>query len=91
VQTDKPTGKPVLLYPEGALFLNSTGESVVKLCTGQATFGQIVIELAGRFRVSEEKVAPEVAEFLNRLRARNLLEVLPESSPASPSAGPAAA
>jgi len=32
LQTDKITGKPVLLYPEGALMLNATAHAVTLLC-----------------------------------------------------------
>lgn len=75
VQTDKVTGKPVLLYPEGALMLNPTGHAIVSLCTGQATFQEIVTNLAARYKMSADEISPEVTEYLNRLRERNLLEV----------------
>ena len=74
VQTDKVTGKPVLLYPEGVLILNPTGHAIVSLCTGESTLAEIVRQLADRYKVPEQTVLPEVTEYLNRLRARNLLE-----------------
>jgi pyrroloquinoline quinone biosynthesis protein D len=76
LQTDKVSGKPVLLYPEGVLVLNPTGQAIVSLCSGQATVPEIVAELATRYRVSAQEIAPQVMEYLERLRARNLLEVL---------------
>ena len=78
LQTDKVTGKPVLLYPEGALVLNPTGHAIVSLCTGQATVQQMADDLAARYRVAPEEILPQVVEYLERLRARNLLEVLAE-------------
>lgn len=75
LQTDKVTGKPVLLYPEGVLMLNPTGHAVVSLCTGEATFEQIVTNLAVRYKVSAQEISPQIAEYLNRLRERNLLEM----------------
>jgi pyrroloquinoline quinone biosynthesis protein D len=75
VQTDKVTGKPVLLYPEGALMLNPTGHAIVLLCTGKTTFQEIVANLAARYKISAEEISPAVTEYLNRLRTRNLLEV----------------
>ena len=75
VQTDKITGKPVLLYPEGVLVLNPTGHAIVSLCTGEATLAEIVGKLGKHYKVSEQTILPEVTEYLNRLRARNLLEV----------------
>ncbi|SPE56727.1 Coenzyme PQQ biosynthesis protein PqqD [Verrucomicrobia bacterium] len=80
VQTDKVTGKPVLLYPEGVLLLNPTGHEIVKLCSGDATFEEIVTSLAGRYNLPAPKIAAEVSEYLERLRARNLLDLLPQPS-----------
>jgi pyrroloquinoline quinone biosynthesis protein D len=75
LQTDKVTGKPIVLYPEGVLMLNPTGEAIVSLCTGETTFQDIVANLSARYKVSEQEIAPQVAEYLNRLRERNLLEL----------------
>jgi pyrroloquinoline quinone biosynthesis protein D len=75
LQTDKVTGKPVLLYPEGVLVLNPTGHAVVTLCTGEATFGEIVANLSARYKISPQEILPQIADYLNRLRERNLLEM----------------
>lgn len=75
VQTDKVTGKPILLYPEGVLMLNPTGHAVVSLCTGEATFDEIVANLAARYKISPQEISPQIADYLNRLRERNLLEM----------------
>jgi pyrroloquinoline quinone biosynthesis protein D len=75
LQTDKVSGKPVLLYPEGVLVLNPTGHAIVSLCTGQVTVQDITTELATRYRVPAQEIAPQITEYLERLRARNLLEV----------------
>ncbi|MEY2427152.1 MAG: pyrroloquinoline quinone biosynthesis protein [Verrucomicrobiota bacterium] len=79
LQTDKLSGKPVLLYPEGVLMLNPTGHAIVSLCTGQMTFGQIVANLAERYKVTPQEIASQVTDYLNRLRSRNLLEILDEN------------
>ena len=75
LQTDKVTGKPILLYPEGVLMLNPTGHAIVSLCTGNSTFAEIVTKLAERYKISPEEISPQVTEYLNRLRERNLLEL----------------
>ena len=75
LQTDKLTGKPVLLYPEGALILNATGQAVVSLCNGESTLAEIESALASRYHTSVKAISPQIAEYLNRLRARNLLEL----------------
>src|SRR5579862_8508071 len=75
LQTDKVTGKPIVLYPEGVLILNPTGHAIVSLCTGNDTFQEIVAKLAERYKKSPEEISPQVADYLNRLRERNLLEI----------------
>src|SRR2546425_168557 len=74
LQTDKVTGKPVLLYPEGALLLNPTGHAIVSLCNGEATLQEIAATLARRYKITAEEISPQISDYLNRLRARNLLE-----------------
>ena len=75
LQTDKVSGKPVLLYPEGILVLNTTGEAIVRLCTGSATVEDMVNALASRYRAAPESIAADVREYLNRLRTLNLLDL----------------
>ena len=75
LQTDKVTGKPIVLYPEGVLMLNPTGQAIVSLCTGENTFQEIVTNLSARYKIPEQEISPQVAEYLNRLRERNLLEM----------------
>lgn len=75
LQTDKVTGKPIVLYPEGVLMLNPTGQAIVSLCTGEKTFQEIVANLSARYKIPEQQISPQVAEYLNRLRERNLLEM----------------
>lgn len=79
LQTDKISGKPVLLYPEGVLMLNPTGHAIVSLCTGQTTLEQIVANLAERYKVTPQEISSQVTDYLNRLRSRNLLEILDET------------
>src|SRR5258705_11033962 len=77
LETDKITGKPILLYPEGVLTLNPTGHAIVSLCTGRSTFEDMLLSLASLYKTSPQKIAPEIEEYLNRLRHRNLLELRP--------------
>ena len=79
LQTDKVTGKPVLLYPEGVLVLNPTGHAIVLLCTGQSTLQEVVDKLADRYKIAPQEILSQVMDYLNRLRARNLLEILDET------------
>ena|SRR5258705_2132337 len=79
VQTDPISGKPVLLYPEGVLMLNPTGHAIVSLCDGQATVSELISALAARYQESSEKISAEVTGYLDRLRERNLLELVEKS------------
>ena len=76
LQTDKLSGKPVLLYPEGVLMLNPTAHAIVSLCTGGATLEAIVSNLADRYHSSAPEISLQVTGFLKRLRAKNLLELI---------------
>jgi pyrroloquinoline quinone biosynthesis protein D len=74
LQTDKVTGHPILLYPEGVLVLNPTGHAIVRLCTGQATLQEVIEKLATQYRASPADVSNDVINYLDRLRSLNLLE-----------------
>ena len=75
IQTDKVSGKPVLLFPEGALLLNPTGHAILQLCDGQAAIADIVETLSSRYKMPPSELATQVNEFLLRLRQRNLVEI----------------
>jgi pyrroloquinoline quinone biosynthesis protein D len=75
LQMDKVTGKPVLLYPEGALLLNPTAHAIALLCSGEVTLDSIVAKLASRFNGPRPEISRQVGGFLDRLRAKNLLEL----------------
>ncbi|HEX5634239.1 MAG TPA: pyrroloquinoline quinone biosynthesis peptide chaperone PqqD [Gemmatimonadales bacterium] len=64
VEYDSVRQKPVLLYPEGAVFLNDTGAAVLKLVDGKRTVGDIAAELSARYH---EDVSADVAEYLETL------------------------
>src|SRR5579862_884064 len=72
---DPVTGKPTLLFPEGMMILNSTGEAIVRLCEGIRTPEDIMSTLATRYQVSPQALERDVTEFLGRLRDRQLVEV----------------
>lgn len=74
-QKDKVSGNPVIVYPEGVLVLNPTGERILDLCDGKRTFEEIVTELAVRFNAPAATIEIEAARFLQRLRERNVLDL----------------
>ena len=70
VDFDAVRGKPVLLYPEGAVFLNETGAEILKLVDGRRTVGEIAAELGVRYGTD---VSADVAEYLDMLATRELI------------------
>lgn len=74
LQMDKVTGRPILLYPEGVLVLNATGEAIVDLCRGDLTLQEIIARLAAKYQAPADDVARDVIAYLDRLRTINLLE-----------------
>jgi pyrroloquinoline quinone biosynthesis protein D len=61
----------LLLFPEGALVLNSTAWTVLELCDGQRTVSEIVVELATLH--PSANVEKDVYHFLSRIAERGLL------------------
>jgi coenzyme PQQ biosynthesis protein PqqD len=76
IVTDKVTGRPVLHYPEGVLWLNETGSKILSLCHQAIAVSSIVETLAEEYS-PEERVAIEkdVIEFLDPLVAMVLVRV----------------
>jgi pyrroloquinoline quinone biosynthesis protein D len=62
----------VLLAPEGVLVLNRTGATILELCDGERTVGDIEGELRGRY---DRVAGDEVRDFLARLAARRWVEL----------------
>lgn len=62
----------VLLAPEGVLVLNHTGATILGLCDGERTVGDIVEELRGRY---DDVASDEVERFLARLVAMRCVEL----------------
>lgn len=67
---DAVRGRPVLLYPEGAVLLNETGKAVLELVDGQRTVAEIAAILGERYQTD---VTVDVAEYLARLAERELI------------------
>ncbi|MGH7702542.1 MAG: pyrroloquinoline quinone biosynthesis peptide chaperone PqqD [Gemmatimonadales bacterium] len=67
---DRVRQRPVLLYPEGAMFLNETGKAILELCDGKQTVADITATLAERYRTD---VAADVSEYLESMARRSLV------------------
>jgi coenzyme PQQ biosynthesis protein PqqD len=67
---DAVRNRPVLLYPEGAVLLNDTGQAILELVDGRRTVGEIAAVLSQRYH---SDVTADVAEYLGRLAERELI------------------
>ena len=75
LQTDAKTGEPMLLYPEGVLYLSSTAYDVISRCDGQRTSAAIISSLAEEYEVDVDTLRSDVLECLADLNQRKLLVV----------------
>ena len=63
-----------LLYPEGALRLQSTGREILERCDGRHTVLQIVEELQAKFNAADpQKVRSDVFAFLEQLQRKGVV------------------
>jgi len=62
----------LLMQPETVVVLHGSGAQILELCDGRRTVGEIVAELASRYRTVPED---EVRQFLARLVARRYVEL----------------
>ncbi|MFZ5623598.1 MAG: pyrroloquinoline quinone biosynthesis peptide chaperone PqqD [Gemmatimonadota bacterium] len=70
VAFDDVRQRPVLLYPEGAMFLNETGREILELCDGHRTIEDIAALLSARYQAD---VLDDVTEYLRALVERELV------------------
>ena len=73
LQQDPVSGKPVLLFPEGILFLNSTAHDIVTRCDGTATVGMILAALSQEYEAIPDDLRGDVQTYLAELQQRKLL------------------
>jgi pyrroloquinoline quinone biosynthesis protein D len=65
----------VLLAPERVFKADAIAVEIVKRCTGEATVGAIVNELANAYSAPRERVLADVSALLRRLADSRLLEL----------------
>ena len=74
LQTDKITGKPVLLHQETVLLLNHTGYQVLRLCDGTQTLAEIIATLAKDYQLAESTLPQDVSQFVVAIGEQGLIE-----------------
>lgn len=65
----------VLLAPERVFKADAIAAEILKRCTGAATFGEIVDDLANTYSAPREKVHADVTALLRGLADKRLLEL----------------
>jgi pyrroloquinoline quinone biosynthesis protein D len=65
----------VLLAPERVFKADATAAEIVKRCTGEATFGSIVEELARTYSAPRERILADASALLRGLAEKKLLEL----------------
>jgi len=73
LSTDKETGEPILLFPEGVVHLSPTAHAILQQCDGQATVGSIVAALTAEFEADSALLRSDVVECLTHLQERKLV------------------
>jgi pyrroloquinoline quinone biosynthesis protein D len=73
LHSDPATGEPVLLFPEGALFLSPTAHDILLRCDGNATAGAIIAALANEYEVDAQTLHRDVWDCLGDLEQRKLV------------------
>ena len=65
----------MLLFPEGAIKLQSTGRQVLERCDGQRTFGEIIAELQQQFEKTDPaKIRSDISMFLEQLQNKRIVD-----------------
>ena len=65
----------VLLAPERIFKADAIAVEILKRCTGEATFGAIVDDLAKTFNAPRERIDADVTKILAGLAEKKLLEL----------------
>ena len=66
---------PTVLFPEGVLKLQGTGQAILTRCDGQHTFQQIVDELQSLYGAADPvKIRDDVSSFLERLQQKRVVD-----------------
>ena len=67
--------KPVVLYPEGMIRVEGTGQHILELCDGQRTIQEIVAALAEKYGAADVgKINEDVSSFLETLQRKRIVD-----------------
>jgi pyrroloquinoline quinone biosynthesis protein D len=65
----------VVLFPEGMIRVQGTGQKILELCDGQRTVQEIVAALSATFSAGNPaKIREDVGSFLEALREKRIVD-----------------
>lgn len=65
----------VVLFPEGMIRVQGTGQNILELCDGQRTVQEIVVALSGRYGAADPvKITEDVSSFLEALQRKRIVD-----------------
>ena len=65
----------VVLFPEGMIRVQGTGQNILELCDGQRTVREIVSELVATFNSGDPvKIREDVVSFLEALQQKRIVD-----------------
>lgn len=65
----------VVLFPEGMIRVQGTGQKILELCDGQRTVGEIVSALSVEYSGGDPvKIREDVGNFLEALRQKRVVD-----------------
>jgi len=66
---------PLVLFPEGAMKVQSTGLAILALCDGQRMFSEIVEELQRQyFGADPKRIRDDAINFLEQLHEKRIVD-----------------
>lgn len=78
LRLDRKTDRTMIIFPEKGIELSASAAAIMRLCTGEHTVSAIVEELRTQYAAADRAaIEHEVLDFLNAMRDRCLIEILP--------------
>jgi len=73
--SDSPHQTDMLVMPEGVIQLKGTGATIIALCNGERTLGDILKDLKSKFPSTDPVlIESEALSFLTTLRQKRVLD-----------------
>jgi coenzyme PQQ biosynthesis protein PqqD len=74
LQIDPVSGNPVLMHQEEVLILNCSGYEILRLCDGRHNLSEVIQELENRYPEAGPILTQEVAEYIEVISLKGLIE-----------------